>query len=195
MSDGTRLIIGLGNPGEQYKRTRHNVGFIAIDSIADAFSITLNKKKFNVEYGQGSIEGVKTVLAKPQSFMNRSGPPAQQLAAYFKIAKQDILIIHDDIDLNLGRIKIKKKGGGGGHNGVKSLINAFSGGDFARLRIGIGRSDKDTEVTGHVLGRFTKNETAIMEQIIGRAKDAVVTILCDGIKEGMNRFNVNFIDG
>ena len=188
------LLVGLGNPGEQYKKTRHNAGFMLIDNIANTFSIALNKKKFDAEFGRGYIENVEVILAKPQAFMNRSGPPVQKLAAYFNISIQDILVIHDDIDLNLGRIKIKQKGGGGGHNGIKSLINALSSGDFPRLRIGTGRPDEYTEVIGHVLGKFTNKESEIMERTIFRAKEAVVTILCDGIKEGMNRFNVNYID-
>ncbi|MCD6224075.1 MAG: aminoacyl-tRNA hydrolase [Deltaproteobacteria bacterium] len=194
MADGIRLIIGLGNPGKQYEKTRHNAGFMVIDAIADTFSISIAKKKFNAEFGRGSIEGVEAVLAKPQAFMNISGPPVQKLAAYFKISTQDILVIHDDIDLNLGRMKIKEKGGGGGHNGIKSLINALNGDSFSRLRIGIGRPGEHTEVIDHVLGRFTLGESEVMDRTIFRAKEAVVTILCNGVKEGMNRFNVNIID-
>ena len=194
MADGIRLIIGLGNPGKQYEKTRHNAGFMVIDAIADTFSISISKKKFNAEFGRGSIKGVEAVLAKPQAFMNISGPPVQKLAAYFKISIQDILVIHDDIDLNLGRIKIKEKGGGGGHNGIKSLINALNGDSFSRLRIGIGRPGEHTEVIDHVLGRFTLRESEVMDRTIFRAKEAVVTILCNGVKEGMNRFNVNIID-
>ena len=194
MAGEIRLIIGLGNPGEQYEKTRHNAGFMVIDAIADTFSIPIAKKKFDAEFGRGSIEGVEAVLAKPQAFMNRSGPPVQKLAAYFKISIQDILVIHDDIDLNLGKIKIKEKGGGGGHNGIKSLINALNGGSFSRLRIGIGRPGEHTEVIDHVLGRFTLGESEVMKRTISKAKEAIVTILCNGIKEGMNRFNVNIID-
>ncbi len=194
MADGSRLIVGLGNPGKRYKNSRHNAGFMAIDAVADTFSIAFDKKKFDARFGRGYIEGVEVIIAKPQAFMNRSGPPVQKLAAYFKIEIQDILVIHDDIDLNLGRIKIKEKGGGGGHNGIKSLINALNGVNFSRIRIGIGRSDEYAEVIDHVLGNFTHRESEVMKEAITRAKDAVVTILCYGIKEGMNRFNVNIID-
>ncbi len=194
MADGSRLIVGLGNPGKRYENSRHNAGFMAIDAVADTFSIAFDKKKFDTRFGRGHMEGVEVIIAKPQAFMNRSGPPVQKLAAYFKIAIQDILVIHDDIDLKLGRLKIKEKGGGGGHNGVKSLINALNGDTFSRLRIGIGRPGEHTEVIDHVLGRFSQRESKIMEKAIARAKDAVVTILCHGIKEGMNRFNVNIID-
>ncbi|WDN90553.1 peptidyl-tRNA hydrolase, PTH1 family [Desulfosarcina sp. BuS5] len=194
MADEIRLVIGLGNPGEQYRKTRHNAGFMVIDAISNTFAIALDKKKFDAEFGRGSIEGVEVILVKPQSFMNRSGPPVQKLAAYFKISTQDILVIHDDIDLNLGRLKIKEKGGGGGHNGIKSLINALNGVNFSRLRIGIGRPNEHMGIIDHVLGRFTSGESEVMELTIARAKEAVVEILCNGIKEGMNRFNVNFID-
>ncbi|MCD6273361.1 MAG: aminoacyl-tRNA hydrolase [Deltaproteobacteria bacterium] len=194
MADEIRLVIGLGNPGEQYRKTRHNAGFMVIDAISDTFAIALDKKKFDAEFGRGSIEGVEVILVKPQSFMNRSGPPVQKLVAYFKISTQDILVIHDDIDLNLGRLKIKEKGGGGGHNGINSLINALNGVNFSRLRLGIGRPNEHMGIIDHVLGRFTPGESEVMERTIARAKKAVVEILCNGIKEGMNRFNVNFID-
>jgi len=194
LADEIRLVIGLGNPGEQYRKTRHNAGFMVIDAISDTFAIALDKKKFDAEFGRGSIEGVEVILVKPQSFMNRSGPPVQKLVAYFKISTQDILVIHDDIDLNLGRLKIKEKGGGGGHNGINSLINALNGVNFSRLRLGIGRPNEHMGIIDHVLGRFTPGESEVMERTIARAKKAVVEILCNGIKEGMNRFNVNFID-
>jgi PTH1 family peptidyl-tRNA hydrolase len=194
LGDEIHLVIGLGNPGERYRTTRHNAGFMVIDVISDTFAIALNKKKFDAEFGRGFIEGVEVILVKPQSFMNRSGPPVQKLAAYFKISTQNILVIHDDIDLNLGRLKIKEKGGGGGHNGINSLINALNGVNFSRLRIGIGRPNEHMGIIDHVLGRFTPEESEVMKRTIARAKEAVVTILCSGIKEGMNRVNVNLID-
>jgi PTH1 family peptidyl-tRNA hydrolase len=190
-----RLVVGLGNPGDTYKKTRHNAGFMVVDEVAGAFSILLDKKKFapDLIFGRGFINDVEAVLAKPQAFMNISGPPTLKLANYFRISCKDMLVIHDDIDLALGRLKIKEKGGHGGHKGLKSLVTAFGGGDFTRLRIGIGRGTANSKtkitVSDHVLGRFKTDERVILEQVIATAQEAVVTILCKGTKEGMNFFN------
>lgn len=186
-----RLVVGLGNPGDIYKTTRHNTGFRVVNEVADFFSFSIEKrKKFpDLIFGRGLIEGIDVLLAKPQAFMNRSGPPVVKLANYFKISSEEVLVIHDDIDLAFGKLKIKEKGGDGGHRGVKSLIDAFGTGDFTRLRIGIGRSGSEISVTDHVLGRFNDDEKMILNKIIHSARDAVVTILCKGVKEGMDRFN------
>ena len=184
-----QLIVGLGNPGEAYATTRHNAGFMVVDEVAGAFSIAVEKRKFDALFGRGIIDGVKVILAKPMAYMNRSGPPVQKIAHYFRIQCEDMLVIHDDIDLAFGKLKIKEKGGDGGHKGLRSIIDAFGGGEFARLRVGIGRSQADVDVTNHVLGGFNTDENEILPQIITRARDAVITILCKGTKEGMNRFN------
>jgi PTH1 family peptidyl-tRNA hydrolase len=184
-----RLVVGLGNPGDTYAATRHNIGFMVLEAVADRFGIALNRRKFNAILGRGVIDGSAVVLAEPQAFMNRSGPPVQQLAHYYRILCEDMLVIHDDIDLTFGRLKIKEKGGHGGHNGVRSLIDALGGGDFVRLRIGVGRSENGNGVVDHVLGRFNAQEKSVLPDLILRARDAVVTILCKGTREGMNRFN------
>lgn len=185
------LIVGLGNPGSQYVETRHNAGFMAIDKVADSFSVLVEKSKFNALYGRGRIENTDVILAKPMAFMNKSGYPVQQIAGYFKISCQDLLIIHDDIDLAFGRLQIKAGGGSGGHKGIKSIIEVFGGNDFARIRIGISRENfrNMSGVSNYVLSRFNPDEKLILPEIITRAKDAVVTILSKGIKEGMNIFN------
>jgi len=185
-----QLVVGLGNPGDAYEKTRHNAGFIAIDNIADSFSIRLNKNKFDTIFGTGFINAVKVILAKPTAFMNRSGPPLQKLAAYFKVPLKDILVIHDDIDLDLGRIIIKEKGGHGGHKGIKSIIDAFHRNDFARLRIGIGRPDMRSGVTDYVLGSFSCQEAEALQETIDRTRNAVAIILCKSVEAGMNKFNV-----
>ena len=184
-----RLIIGLGNPGMDYVKSRHNTGFMVIEEVATTFAVSLDKKKFDILFGRGSIEEHAVILAKPMAFMNNSGPPVKQLAGYFRISNQDLLVIHDDIDLAFGRLKIKEKGGHGGHKGVKSLMDAFGEGDFARLRIGIGRSEGAVSVTDYVLSRYSVEETKMLKGILARAREAVVTILNRGIKDGMNRFN------
>jgi len=184
-----RLVVGLGNPGKTYSNTRHNAGFMVVDEISDAFSIALEKQKFDTRFGIGSVNGVKIVLAKPMAYMNRSGPQVQNIAGYFRILCEDMLVVHDDIDLAFGRLKIKEKGGDGGHKGVRSIIDAFGGGDFTRLRIGVGRPDAEKDAADYVLDEFTLEERKVIGQIITAAKDAIVTILCKGTKEGMNRFN------
>jgi peptidyl-tRNA hydrolase, PTH1 family len=184
-----KLIVGLGNPGKEYAMTRHNAGFIVVDKLAEAFRISIDKNKFDVIYGKGKIKGNDIMLAKPQAFMNRSGSPVRKLAGFYRISCEEMLIIHDDIDLAFGRIKIKEKGGDGGHKGIRSIIDAFGGGNFTRLRIGIGRSEAGADVVDHVLGRFNPEEKALLDKIIATAMDAALTILCESAKEGMNRFN------
>jgi PTH1 family peptidyl-tRNA hydrolase len=159
------------------------------DKIAGDFNIEFNKKKFNALFGRGSVDGIKIVLVKPMAFMNRSGFPVQKLAHYYQIQSEDMLIIHDDIDLAYGRLKIKEKGGHGGHNGIRSIMDTFGAGDFVRLRIGVGRSETGGDVTGHVLGKFNAGQSQMLARIMTGARDAVVTVLGHGAKVGMNLFN------
>ena len=187
------LVVGLGNPGKTYVTTRHNSGFMVLDKVADSFSIPLGKKKFNALIGRGFIEGVDVILAKPMAFMNRSGLPVHKIKQYFNISCKDILVVHDDIDLAFGTLRIKQKGGSGGHNGVESLIEFLGTHDFSRVRIGIGRgigsSGKDIDITDYVLSEFSYNEKKNLDQIITKAQDAIITILCKGITYAMNCFN------
>jgi PTH1 family peptidyl-tRNA hydrolase len=162
---------------------------MVVDQIAEVFFIGLVKQKFDTIFGRGSIDGVEVILAKPMAFMNRSGPQVHKIAGYYRILSGDMLIVHDDIDLAFGRIKIKEKGGDGGHKGVRSIIDAFGGGGFTRLRIGVGRPEAGISAADHVLGKFIAKEKQVVDRIITAARDAVVTILCKGAKEGMNRFN------
>jgi PTH1 family peptidyl-tRNA hydrolase len=184
-----RLVVGLGNPGEAYAETRHNAGFLVVDKVSAAFSIPFIKQKYDARIGIGSIDGTKVILAKPMAFMNRSGPYIHNIAGYFRILCEDMLVIHDDMDLAFGRLKIKEKGGDGGHRGIRSIIDAFGGGDFVRLRIGVGRPEAGIGAADYVLEKFSSEERKNLDRIITTAKDAVVTILCNGTKEGMNRFN------
>ena len=184
-----RLIVGLGNPGEAYRATRHNAGFMVLEKLAATYGIETDRRKFNTLYGRGRIEDVTAVLVKPLAYMNNSGPPVRRLADYLRISAGEVLVIHDDIDLAFGRIKIKKKGGHGGHNGLRSLMDAFGSGEFARLRIGIGRSEQQHSVTDHVLGAYSVSQLGLLDRIIALAQDAVGIILTRGITEAMNRFN------
>lgn len=185
------MVAGLGNPGPNYAETRHNAGFMVIDALADAFRIQVQRRKFDVLYGRGSIGGVDIVLAKPQAFMNRSGPPLQQIANFFRIEPEAMVVVHDDIDLAFQRLKIKEKGGDGGHKGIRSIIDAFGGGEFTRVRLGIGRSEVGADVVDHVLSTFTRDEMAAMDKLLRRACDAITAVLIEGAKEAMTRYNQN----
>jgi PTH1 family peptidyl-tRNA hydrolase len=185
-----RLVAGLGNPGDRYAATRHNMGFRVVDRLAADFGIGVSREKGEILFGRGRIEGLEVILAKPLAYMNRSGPPLRRLCDFFQVRQDDLVVIHDDIDLEFGRIKIKEKGGHGGHNGIRSVMEAFGGGDFVRLRVGIGRSGAGERVADYVLDRFLPEEAARLEEIVARARDAAVTILCRGTTIGMNRFNV-----
>ncbi|MFV9689499.1 MAG: aminoacyl-tRNA hydrolase [Desulfobacteria bacterium] len=167
------LIVGLGNPGARYCYTRHNIGFRVADRISQAYGIPMGREKFKAVYGRGLIHDRDVILAKPQSYMNMSGPPTRHLAGYFKIDASNLLVIHDDIDFPFGKIKSKMKGGHGGHNGLRSLVQVFGSGDFARIRIGIGRPETKEEVTDYVLGRFDQEQENLLDEVILRAQDAV----------------------
>ena len=184
-----RLIVGLGNPGEEYRLTRHNIGFMVVDRLAYKHNISVNKRKFGAVYGLGRVDGRSVILAKPLTFMNLSGPAVRNLAHFFKVDTKDLLVIHDDIDLVFGKIKIKRKGGDGGHNGLKSLIETIGNGSFARVRIGIGRPDNKQDVKGYVLNKFDAQQETALDEVITMAQSAVVTILLKGLTEGMNRFS------
>ncbi len=179
----------MGNPGKAYRRTRHNTGYRVLDALAAQFSIPIRRHGRGILFGTGRIEGHAVVLAKPTAYMNRSGPPVRRLCEDFNISKDSVLVIHDDIDLELGNLKIKEKGGDGGHKGVRSLMDAFGDDRFIRVRVGIGRPKKAIRVTDFVLQDFDPEEAEILDEVVTRAKEAVVCILCHGTKEGMNRFN------
>lgn len=188
-SNAPWLIVGLGNPGRQYQDTRHNVGFMVIDRLAGRFGIALTEKKHDSLVGTGIIEDIRVILSKPQRYMNQSGGPVVRLAAYAGLPQDRILVIHDDIDIILGKFKIKAKGGHGGHNGLKSIVAAIGTGDFPRIRIGIGRPDTLGDVTDHVLSRFSAEETRMIRPVLEGAENAAKTILCKGLIEAMNQFH------
>jgi PTH1 family peptidyl-tRNA hydrolase len=187
------MIVGLGNPGPEYSITRHNIGFEVIDAISREFVLSLKMHPSNARVGSGRILGKEVVLIQPMAYMNLSGNPVYQLAQSFGLSCEDILIVHDDMDLAFGRIKIKEKGGSGGHKGIQSLMDAFGGGNFARLRMGIGRPEAGMNAVDHVLSSFNLEEKNMLKHIISQARDAAVTVLCNGVKEGMNRFNRSII--
>ncbi len=184
-----KLIAGLGNPGRAYAATRHNIGFMVIDQLASAFGIGMDRKKFSARFGRGTIEGHGVILAKPLAYMNRSGMPLSQLARYFKISCRELIVIHDDMDIAFGRLKIKQKGGSGGHKGIRSLTEAFGDDGFTRVRVGVGRPAPHRDAADYVLAAFSPDERQALDEVIAQAREAVVTILCEGTQVAMNRFN------
>ena len=183
------LIAGLGNPGKEYSSSRHNVGFIVVDEIAKRLGISLKKKSFGSLFAEAHLEEQQLMLLKPQTYMNLSGDAVSEAVEFFKIPLKNVIVVHDEIDLPLGSIKIKTRGGSAGHKGVRSIINCLGDGDFVRVRIGIGKPIQKSEVVGHVLSGFEKEEKTIMENMVVRAADAVLEIILRGLENTMNKFN------
>ncbi|MEK6540442.1 MAG: aminoacyl-tRNA hydrolase [Deltaproteobacteria bacterium] len=193
------LIIGLGNPGTKYKNTRHNIGFMAVDYLSGANSIKCSNLDFNSQWGRGIICEREVILAKPQTFMNLSGKAVKALSGFFHKESEDIIVIYDDIDLDLGAIRIRAKGSSGGHRGMESIIEQLGTKNFPRIRLGIGRprderqeargKRSEVDVAEYVLSPFSKEEKATLKQVLEMIKDAVDIIVKDGIEKAMNRFN------
>ena len=190
MSDSKfTLVAGLGNPGKEYSQTRHNIGFLVVDDLASKMGLDLNKQQFDASYARGRSKGRGVFLVKPQSYMNRSGIPIQKLAAYYKIDMGDILVVHDDMDLSFGHIKIVQGRGHGGHNGIRSIIDFFGRRECIRIRVGVGHPGVSKDVTGHVLGKFTPQEQSELGQLIETASDACLSVLEHGVVKAMNKVN------
>lgn len=183
-----KVVIGLGNPGLQYRETRHNIGFMVIDALAKKENICIDKGKFKGLIGEGNINGQKILLVKPQTFMNLSGETVSQVLHWYKVTAEDIIVIYDDMSLAVGQLRFRPKGSAGGHNGIKSMIQQLNTENFARLKIGIDRP-LFGDVTGFVLGKFNQEEREIIDKTIERATDALYTYLKDGIIGAMNKFN------
>jgi PTH1 family peptidyl-tRNA hydrolase len=183
-----RLIVGLGNPGSRYARNRHNVGFMIADRFARAHSLDFGRKKFNAQIAEGAIADTRVLIAKPQTFMNKSGDAVSKLFKFYKVAPHDLLVIYDDLDLPLGRLRLRRSGSAGGHHGIESTIARIGTSGFPRLRIGIGRPDPDADID-HVLGNFDEDERKAAAEAIERAVQAIDAWLKDGITIAMNKFN------
>ncbi len=181
------LIVGLGNPGSDYRNTRHNVGFDIIDLLSEKYNINVNRAKFKGMYGEGYIGSEKVILLKPATYMNLSGESAAEAVNFYKIPKDRVLIIYDDISLETGRLRIRAKGSAGGHNGVKSIINHFGTDSFPRIKIGVGEPSHD--LVSHVLGKFTKGEKEKLDKVYKASIEAVEKIIKEGTTEAMNIFN------
>jgi PTH1 family peptidyl-tRNA hydrolase len=185
------LIVGLGNPGKQYDRTRHNIGFNTIDILAKSWGISLNEtKKFQGIFGEGMTPANRKIrLLKPQTFMNLSGQSVRATIDWYKIEPEKVLVVYDDMDLGLGRLRLRQSGSAGGHNGMKSIISHLGTSEFPRLRIGIGKQDKDRDTISHVLGKFTPDETETVNLVLDLVCEAIEYSLRRGIAQTMNVYN------
>ena len=184
------LIVGLGNPTKQYEKTRHNIGFDVMDALADKYNISISENKHKALCGKGVIEGMKVVLAKPQTYMNLSGESVRELVDYYKIdPESELIVIYDDINLAPGRLRIREKGSAGGHNGIKNIISHLGTQVFPRIRIGVGEKPKGWDLADYVLGRFAKDEEHVIREALDNAAEACGIIVDDEIRTAMNKFN------
>jgi len=183
------IIAGLGNPGKRYENTRHNIGFIAIDYLAREYSIKVSKIKHKALVGEGIISGHKVLLVKPQTYMNLSGNSIREIMDYYKVEPKNLIVIYDDIDLAVGRIRIREKGSAGTHNGMRSIIYHLESEQFPRVRIGIGRSEH-IDLADFVTSGFVKHEIPVMEDAVIRASKAACCIFEEGIGKAMSQYNI-----
>lgn len=184
------LIAGLGNPGKQYEHTRHNMGFDTIDELADRYRVPSCGVAHKAMYGKGMIAGEKVILAKPLTYMNLSGDSIREFISYYKMDPEtELIVIYDDIDLEPGQIRIRKKGSAGGHNGIKSIINQIGTQNFYRIKVGVGAKPKGWDLADYVLSHFPKAEREAVEEAFGRAASAVVCMMTEGMDSAMNVYN------
>jgi peptidyl-tRNA hydrolase, PTH1 family len=184
------LIVGLGNPGKKYDATRHNVGFEAIDVLADRLSVKVSKIKFKALIGETVYKGQKVILAKPQTFMNLSGEAVHDMMRYYGIPVSNLIVIYDDFDTEIGKIRIRKSGSAGSHNGMKHIIYRLADESFPRIRIGIGRPGPGWIMADFVLSRFDKEQVPVVIEAVKSAADAALCIVDSGVDLAMNRHNV-----
>jgi PTH1 family peptidyl-tRNA hydrolase len=177
-----KLIVGLGNPGRAYAKHRHNIGFLIVENIGECHDITISKKAFGAKIGRGSIDDTPVLLAKPQTFMNLSGTAVSPLMGYYRCSLEDVIVIHDDIDLPLGRIKIAVGSGHGGHNGVRSIIEELGSPEFYRVRVGVGRPPEGTDSADYVLQPFSKDEKDQVPDVVEEASAAVENLIEKGLQ-------------
>lgn len=192
--DKLYAVVGLGNPGGKYENTRHNVGFDAIDILSAKYGIRVARVRHKALTGEGGISGARVLLAKPQTFMNLSGESVREIVEWYKMPMQSLILIYDDVDLPVGRIRIRPGGGSGTHNGMKSVIYQLQSDDFPRIRIGIGRAPEGWDLADYVLGRFSQDERKIVNESIIRSAEAAAAIVSSGLEAAMNMYNTNQTD-
>ena len=185
------LVVGLGNPGPKYESTRHNIGFMALDRLAARSLLRVETAKFKGAFATGTLSGQDVAYLKPQTFMNLSGDSVQRAASFFDVAAESIIVVHDELDLPCGTVRLKQGGGHGGHNGLRDLIQKLGSREFVRVRMGIDRPPGRGDVTGWVLGPFAKREEPLRDEMIEVACDAVEAIVSEGITLAQNRFNAS----
>lgn len=188
-----KLLVGLGNPGNKYVGTRHNIGFLVAERFAERHRISLKKKGYQGIYGVGRVSGEETTVLLPQTFMNLSGASVNAAVQSLGVVPGDLIVVYDDLDLDFGWLRIRPDGGHGGHNGLRDICSVLGRKDFIRLRMGIGRPEHGN-TTGHVLGRFGADENKALPGIVGGAVDAIEMMLGEGVQAAMNRFNGNLLD-
>lgn len=184
-----KLIVGLGNPTAEYEGTRHNVGFCVIDRLVEQYGIPLDTVKHKGMFGKGRIQGQGVILLKPMTYMNLSGESVSAVAKYYKIDARDIIVIYDDINLDVGRLRIREKGSAGGHNGIKNIIAHLGTEAFPRIRVGVGMKPPKMDLAAYVLSHFSKEEQELMEQGYDRAEKALELLVMDDIAKAMNDYN------
>lgn len=184
------LIVGLGNPGNEYKFTRHNIGFMAVDYLVQQLGNPPIKNKFKADIAQTEINGVSVILCKPQTFMNLSGESVQPIMGFHKIPLTNLIVIHDEIDQSFAQMKIQKNRGHGGHNGIRSITGLLGTMDYTRLRLGVGRPENpEHNVADYVLGKFSAEEFKALPNFLGKAADAIDAIMKDGIQKASTKYN------
>ena len=183
------LIVGLGNPEPEYSNTRHNMGFNTINMLAKEYNIELNKTKFKGIYGVGEIEGKKVILLKPQTYMNLSGESIIEIMNFYKIDLDNLIVVYDDFDTDIEKIRIRKSGSAGSHNGMKSIIGILKSQNFIRIRVGIGQPEYENDKVNYVIGKISKEDSINLEKGVEKAKQAIVEILKNNVDIAMNKFN------
>mgnify|MGYP000877516671 CR=1 FL=1 len=183
------LIAGLGNPGKQYENTKHNVGFLTIDVLAEKLGIRVSKIKHKALTGEGFISGEKVILVKPQTYMNLSGESIREILSFYKADPERLVVIYDDIDLPMGSLRIRKKGSAGGHNGLKNIIKMLGHDTFTRVRMGVGEKPKNYDLADYVLGHFPVEERKVMDDATKTAAEAIRMIITESADAAMNHFN------
>ena len=184
------LVVGLGNPGNQYKNTRHNVGFLTVDILAEKLNISVKKLKFKSLYGETILNTEKLILIKPQTFMNNSGKSVREWVSFYKVPPENLIVIQDDIDIPFATLRLRQKGSAGTHNGMKSIISQIQQDNFPRVKIGVGQKKGPMDLADFVLSGFAKEEQKSIEEVILLAADAVLDIVKNGIEHAMNQYNV-----
>ena len=190
-----KVIAGLGNPGVRYRWSRHNIGFQVVNQLAATHGIPIVKKQFQSLYGTGWIDSQRVVLLKPMTFMNLSGEAVRRVVEFFDAGMEDLIVTHDDLDLPFGKLRMKRGGGDGGHQGVRSIIEWMGGSNFSRLKIGIGRPPAAIEAADHVLAPFDAIERSHLDGVLKMASEALGVIILEGIEAAMNRYQKKGHDG